>query len=453
MSGASGSPVLEAKSYLDAQVGVLGSLLIDGERCAGEIFLRASEKDFSGEYRTIFAAAKELHRKGKPIDPVTVKGSLGEDYVQILLQIMDLTPTAANYAAYVDLLVDQAHVARLNDLGMALASCRSPEEGAEIVERCNKAMTGKARAQVTTAAQGYVDFFSRQEKNPKYIPWGFQKLSETVFTSLGDLVIIGGRPSAGKTALSLQMAWDQAKDRKVGYFSLETGADEIFDRLHAMAAGVDSVSIRRRKLSNEDYQKVIDVGKEFERRSLDVIQAAGMSVGDIRSIAVARGYEIIYTDYLQIIRPNGKIRSGDRFAAVSQISMDLHEMAVSLGVLVVALSQLSRPERTARNKAPDLFSLRESGQIEQDADAVMLLYKTDDEAKDSPRRLKIAKNKKGFAGGYLELSFDGAKQTFREGLGSKEVQRQLYDKGKAVKQLQRAAGFTELSGEDKDLPF
>ena len=101
-----------------------------------------------------------------------------------------------------------------------------------------------------------------------------------------------------------------------------------------------------------------------------MIHASEMSVADVRSVTVARGYQVVYVDYLQIINPEHRTRQGDRFRDVTQISMDLHRMAVSLGVLVVALSQLSRPDRSARSKVPDLYSLRESGQIEQDADAV-----------------------------------------------------------------------------------
>lgn len=446
----------ENRLHLDAQLGVLGSLLLDGDRWAGEVFLRSREDQYSGEYRTVFAAARRLHQEGKPIDPVTVKSLLGDEYTAMLLQLMELTPTAENCGAYLDLLAEQAKIARMQALGVALSGCRSAQEGAELLEECNLALSEKPGLRVTSAVDGYIEFMDRQSRKPQYIPWGFEALSKTVFSSLGDLVIIGGRPSAGKTALSLQMAWMQALEKRVGYFSLETNPDEIYDRLHSMAAGVDSTRVRLHKLQQGEMDKIAAVSKEFERRKLDVIQAAGMTVADIRSVAVARGYEIVYLDYLQIIRPGKAFRASDRFGAVSQISMDLHEMAVSLGVLVVALSQLSRPERQARNKAPDLFSLRESGQIEQDADAVMLLYKTDDEAKDSPRKLKIAKNKKGFAGGFLEMDFDGATQTFREMRRDHEVQRELVDKGRAVKQALRskAAGeFVELTGDDPKLPF
>ena len=372
MTGAEAA-LQEQSQYLDAQMGVLGSLLLDAERWAGEVFLRTQEDQYTGEYRTVFQAAQKLHQEGKPIDPVTVMGVLGSDYTQMLLQLMELTPTAENCGAYIDLLVEQSQIAKLQALGMALTGCRNTQECAALVEECAQVFADKRRLEITTATEGYLDFLARQDAEAQYIPWGFHRLSETVLSSSGDLVVLGGRPSAGKTALSLQMAWEQAKDRKVGFFSLETNPGELFDRLNAMAAGVSSTRIRRRALREEERTKILAARGEFQGRKLEVINAAGMSVSSIRGVAVARGYQIIYVDYLQIISPERGMKPSDRFGAVSQISMDLHRMAVSLGILVVALSQLSRPERAARNKAPDLFSLRESGQIEQDADAVMLL--------------------------------------------------------------------------------
>ena len=127
----------EQSQYLDAQMGVLGSLLLDGERWAGEVFLRTNEEQYTGAYRTVYQAARRLHQEGRPIDPVTVKGLLGSDYTKMLLQLMEMTPTAENCGAYIDLLVDEAQVSQLQALGMALTGCRTPQEGAKLVEQCN----------------------------------------------------------------------------------------------------------------------------------------------------------------------------------------------------------------------------------------------------------------------------------------------------------------------------
>ena len=448
------STEMDKSPHLEAQLGVIGSLLLDAEACAGEIFLRTQEDQYTGEYRTLFMAARQLYQAGRPIDPVTVRGAAGDEYTSLILQIMDLTPTAANYQAYIDLLIEQAQVAKMQALGLALTGCKTTEEALGLLEEANQAVVQQAALRVVDAAQGHVEFLERQDRKAAYLPWGFPKLDRAVLSSLGDFVILGGRPSAGKTALSLQMAWEQAKTRRVGYFSFETNPDELYDRLHALVAGVDSTRIRTRKLREDERARIIASGAEFSNRTLQVIQAAGMTGGDVRSVAVARGFEVIYVDYLQIINPGRGSSRKNRFEDVSRISMDLHGLAVSLGVLVVGLSQLSRPDRTARNKVPDLYSLRESGQIEQDADAVLLLYQTEEGNPAAPRTLRVGKNKKGLSGGYLELDFDGPTQTFRERRQDHAVQRELMDKGRVAKAAPRnSAKLVELPGKDPDLPF
>ena len=158
-------------------------------------------------------------------------------------------------------------------------------------------------------------------------------------------------------------------------------------------------------------------------RKLEVIQAGGLSVVDMQALALARRYEIIYIDYLQLIAPDDRRRSD--VEQVTQISKDLHVMAQTTGITVCALSQLSRPQKGGENeKAPGLHSLRQSGQIEQDADGVLLLYKEEPNNPRSRRCLKIAKNKDGEAGGIVYLVFDGAHQRFKASVVDKPVRRE-----------------------------
>ncbi|MEM5780724.1 MAG: DnaB-like helicase C-terminal domain-containing protein, partial [Lawsonibacter sp.] len=149
----------------------------------------------------------------------------------------------------------------------------------------------------------------------------------------------------------------------------------------------------------------------FVGRNLDVVQAGGLSVVDIPALSLAGRYEIIYVDYLQLIAPEDRRRPD--FEQVTQISKDLHTMVQTTGITIVALSQLSRPQKSGeQEKSPGLHSLRQSGQIEQDADGVMLLYKEEPNNPRSRRCLKIAKNKEGEAGGIVMLGFDGSHQRF-----------------------------------------
>ena len=397
---------------LEAQVGVIGSLLLDSEHCAGEVFARTKEENYTGEYKTLFSAAKKLYRDGKVIDPMTIRGIVGQNYTEMLVQLMEVTPTAANCKLYVDMLLEQAMLLKLQAAGMALVDCRSTEDAREAVQAANDAMILQSTVRSIGAQDGYMDFLERLENKPEYISWGIPKLDRSVLASSGYFVVIGGRPSAGKTALSLQFAWEQAKNRKVGYFSLETTAELVYDRLVSLASGVSFRRIKARQLSQGEYDKIAAAGEEFGRRKLEVIYANGMTLDEIRAKAMSRGYEIIYVDYLQIVASED--RRSDLRTTVTRISMGLHSIALQLGILVVGLAQLSRPETTQKNSPPGLSSLKESGQIEQDADVVMMLYKISDDARNRKRHLRIAKNKEGPADGYMELDFDGDRQRFFE---------------------------------------
>lgn len=411
------TPKVSEQRGLDAQVAVLGSLLLD-DSCAGEVFLRLNESHFSGEYKTIFRAAKKLYQEQKPIDPVMVKNIVGNAYTELLLQLMELTPTAANVMAYVDLAVEQAKVNQFQALGMELASCQTSEAAMEVLERLNKITAETLRFEVVSAQEGYIQALRRVDEPADYVNWGMEKISGGVMARKGDYVCIGARPSAGKTALTLQMAWEQSEMVRVGYFSFETDPDEIFDRLMALVAGVDSGRLRRKTVEELERNRMIAAGTSFGGRYLDVIHAAGMTVSDVRAMTVAKGYQIVYVDYLQIVRPERGWR-GNRYEVVTSLSMDLHAMAKQLGVLVVATTQLRRPPDGNEYKPPTLADLRESGQIEQDADVAMLLYKRKSDWPTPPRDLLIAKNKKGQAGGYITLAFDGPTQKFQEIDGDK----------------------------------
>ena len=350
-----------------------------------------------------------------------------------------------------DLLIEQAQVAKIQALGPAMTGCKTTEEARDLLEEANRMVVQQSALREVSAAQGHLEFLARQDQKADYLHGVPVGPAGILFS--GDFVIWAGGPAREDGAVPPD-GLGAGKTRKAGYFSFETGPDEIYDRLHALVGGVDSARIRTRTLREEDRQKIIECGPAFDACPLKAIHATGMTVADVRSVTVARGFEVIYVDYLQNVDPGRGVRRDNRFGGVSLISMDLHNLASSLGVLVVALSQLSRPERTARDKAPDLYSLRESGQIEQDADAVMLLYKVDDDNPASNRKIKIAKNKKGLSGRVIELDFDGATQTFREHKQDHAVQRELVDKGRAVKATLRSnAKLVELPGKDPDLPF
>ena len=218
-------------------------------------------------------------------------------------------------------------------------------------------------------------------------------------------------------ALALQLAYRQAETLRVGFYSLETSRAKLMDRLVAGAAGVELGSIKRGTLSEQQWQMVAGSGRELRSRGLELVEASGMTVQDIQADALAHRYEAVYVDYLQLVEP--ETRKATRTEQVGAISRGLQHLAHRHGILVVALSQLSRAEKEKsrggeRVVEPTMADLRESGQIEQDADAVLLLYLEDPARPAKSRRvLKLAKNKDGERG-RMFLAFDGPFQRFRE---------------------------------------
>lgn len=439
---------------LDAQATVLGAVLID-DSVAGEVIHRTREEDYTGHYRSVYKAIKQVFLTGKSVDPVSVVAVLGVDYEKLLLEIMQITPTAANVNEYIQLMLEQAQLRRLREAAERLAACNSLDDARALLGKMNRTSGDRPSVRIVSMAQGIQDFYARQETKPEFLPWGMDKLDKTVMTEKGDFIVVGGYPSAGKTALSVQMAWAQAETLKVGYFSLETKPEKLVDRAVAMVTGLEFGKIKRHQLGQDDWLQLKKAVVPMSERKLTVIQAGGLAVADIQALALAGQYDVIYIDYLQLVRPEDPRRSD--FEKVSQISMDLHTMAQTTGITVVALSQLSRPEKSKEaEKAPGLHSLRQSGQIEQDADAVMLLYRENPKDSASRRCLKIAKNKEGESGGILLLDFEGKTQRFTPSDTSRDTAKNFVQHGKAIKQKNHAqqVSFAELPpGDDPNNPW
>lgn len=409
--------------YYDAQRSVIGSMLFDGEHVAGLVMHRSREEDYTGEYKTLFRACRELFQAGRPVDAVTVADKVGRGYALFLHELMEETPTAANVEAYLDILVEQSKLLRVQSLAAGAVNCISLEEVQKLVEQQQRILGDRPGVKIVSMEQGLLDFYDRQRKPANLVPWGLEKVDGTFRCEYGDFVVLGGYPSAGKTALSLQLAWTQAKDKRVGYFSLETHPDKIMDRTVTAVCGVDFGRVKEHNLQESDWREIEYRSSAMVGRKLEIIQAGGLSVVDIQALALAGRYDIIYIDYLQLIASEDRRRSD--VEQVTQISKDLHVMAQTTGITVCALSQLSRPQKGGeQEKAPGLHSLRQSGQIEQDADGVLLLYKEEPNNPRSRRCLKIAKNKDGEAGGIVYLVFDGAHQRFHASVVDKPVRRE-----------------------------
>jgi replicative DNA helicase len=223
----------------------------------------------------------------------------------------------------------------------------------------------------------------------------------------GKFIVLGAEPSVGKTAFALQCAWLWAASQKVGFFSFETDPETLFDRLVSSFVGIHMQDIKTNRISRKEWDLICQASEAIIKRKLDLISAAGMTPSDIRAKIMEAGYKVIIVDYLQIVRAKG----GSRYEQVTNISIDLHTIAQSMGVTVLALAQLSRTEE---ERAPRNSDLRESGQIEQDADVIMMLQLEKRSRPTGPRKLYVTKNKEGELFQTI-LTFDGRYQRFAKG--------------------------------------
>lgn len=404
---------LEKTAYNQATV--IGSMLID-EKTIGPTLADVQPEDFTDiPYRKIFLTIRKMFSEQRVIDPATVmddvKADGTADWYALIQYCIVTTPSAANYQEYIRILREDARVLRVNRIGEKLMSCRDMDSAQELTAELQAGLVGRGKMKTTTMAQGLEDFFARHRTKESYLKWGFSELDEALYVSTGNFVILAGYASDGKTAMALSMALTQSVDKRVGFYSLETNDGTLMDRLVARAAMISMKKIKRSELDEEDYSSVAELSSELLSHKLEIVSASGYTVEDIFADAQSKRYEIIYIDYIQLIRGDKRFGGAEEIAGISKA---IHTSAQSTGINVIGLSQFSRPDKSAKVRpAPTMSDLRGSGQLEQDADVIMLLYREEPEAANSRRVLKIAKNKEGEIG-QMFLCFDGAIQRFRK---------------------------------------
>ena len=431
------------EAWLQAENAVIGSLLLD-ESLAAPILAAVDVADFGDkENRQIFQAARALLQEGKPVDPVMIRGKLGSGVEPRLLQLLEVTPTAANWREYATIMHEQATLVRIQSAAQQLAAATSVETSrCQIAALADVVATGHG-VEAWSMADAFKHCMETQaaEKKREYIGYGIREIDEGTYTERGDVVVIGGEPSAGKTALALVLAYHMAKEYRVGFFSLETGPRKLTDRLVSSALGIDFNLIKRQQMQESDFEKAAEGSSEFASRKLTLLRSSGWTVSQIQSISRSYGFDVIFIDYVQLITPEGDPRAGQT-QAVAGISRALHIFAQRSNTLVVELAQLSRPQKQAGWREPTMHDLKETGQLEQDADSVMLLYRPKpggDFDPDKTRVLKIAKQKEGRLGKW-PLAFDGSHQSFAPMAGpdGQALMRKMSDKARQVKSARRA---------------
>lgn len=424
--------------WTNAQRSVIGSALIDSS-CVPLLMSELRSEDLSDTCRTMFEAIVALRLSGQPVDAVTVLAKLGPAYKDEIVRIMTETPTAANVAAYIRICKEQSRLTRLAALGSELAGAVSLDEARKTLQNAQAAAVEQDSARIVdmrTALEGFYD--AHQKGEHQYVSVGMPALDEKLSVDLGDVLVLGGYPSDGKTALMLQWCWHISEMLPVGIFSFETSADKLTDRIVTQAVPeLQFTAVKRSTMDLPAWRAVTAASQEISRRKLQIVEAAGMTAADVLGVTLARGFRVIALDYVQLVTPGTVRRGGTRAEEVAEISKALALMARRHKLLVIELSQLVRPQKTAKGKTPPptLSSLRESGQLEQDADVVALLYRTG-EAEDARRELFVAKNKEGRIG-RMELAFNGERQRFSYVARGDDIPRELQAAAKTRREAKR----------------
>lgn len=430
----------EAWTY--AQQSVLGSCLIDS-RAIGAVLFELSEDDFQDVNRTIFTIIREKYTTGKPVDPVSVLDELGgsQEYRKYIVDLMDITPTAANVKTYAAICREKSKVSRFRELGEQLAAVESAKDAAEILRGINHIGVGRGM-ESWTIAQALKNFFERYHKKVLYLPWFLEQLNGQLSMEFGDFCLLGGRPSSGKSAFALEAAvyWAVKCGYRVGFYSCETSREKLTNRILAACARLPLDAIKRSRLDDRQLETLCDISGRINDAPIDLISAAGKTAAEIQAYALERRHQIVVVDYLQIVADKGK----DEYSQVSSISKALHTMCQSLKIFCLALCQLNR----TKGARPSLEDLRSSGQLEQDADSVLFLHRQD--GKDNERELIIAKNKEGECRS-TRLQFDGPIQHFSY-LGRGEQPMKGVDYGTLQAAPPKDNSYDQLPM-DTDVPF
>ena len=359
---------------------------------------------FAPDVQPVFAAISGFWNSTGTLDAVQIC----ERYPDLKTAVMGcfdewsaecVRATRPNVEKWTQLILEQAALTKFQSLALqAGSSLTTFADLPDLYSKMGEALTLDREDQDFKPIGELVDNYVRKlNEKPKYIPSGIPVLDKHLHLSPGNLFIIGGRPSAGKTALSLQMACEQTRRGfRVCYFSLETDPDTLTARIIANRLAVPLADVKAKTVPQSDLDSLADLHK----LPLFIRSASGKGVGWIKAQAQRMKAQVIFIDYLQLLAAS---KSKDRYQQITSISIALHELAQTTGILVIALAQLNR---NAAHTSPSTADLKESGQLEQDADAILLLSGDDEKY-----QAILAKNKEGRIG-EIPLTFDKPRQRF-----------------------------------------
>ncbi|MFZ8864026.1 MAG: replicative DNA helicase [Thermocrinis sp.] len=424
-----------------AERAVLGAMIKDPESIP-TVLEHLREEDFYFEtHRLLFSVLyKVWEDKGKDWDDIVLRSYLEKRGLLDKIS-MDLVYTLAHEAAEGQLLFEairsvkeKAGLRRLMDLSIeVLKSAQSSPDLNLLVERAIDRLQKIAEkyqpsgySHVKEATNRVLEFLDKRRNAERLItgvPSGFLGLDKlTAGFQPSDLVVIAARPGMGKTSFMLSVVLNIAFEEKLplAIFSLEMSEEQLVLRMLSMISGVPLQNMRHGFLPDEDWEKVLRAALELSSREIYIDDSPSLSTTDLRiksrKLKQEKGIGIIFVDYLQLLRT--PYRHATRQEEVAEISRNLKALAKELEVPVVALAQLSRQVEHRSDKRPQLADLRESGQIEQDADLIIFIHRPEVYKKHPPPEEKglaeiiVAKQRQGPTG-LIKLAFDKETTAFK----------------------------------------
>ncbi len=390
---------------LEAEQSLLGGLLVDTEAINKVAGALVPEDFYRDVHRTIFRAILDLYEKDTAIDLVTVNTALTDKGqlatvggLAYLSSLTDIMPSSANLETYAGIVKEKAVMRSVMDAAGKIQSIGFEEQemGAkEYLDRAEMLIFSiegererkKGFVPVGDFAHGamkIIEELSQKKRDITGVPSGFIDLDKlTGGYQPGNLIIIAGRPSMGKTSIALNMAQYLAMTLPdpvpVGIFSMEMSKEEIFQRVLSSESEIDLLAVRGGSFPIEKWPKITETAAKTSGAPIYIDDAPALNIMDVRGRARRLKKEhnigLLVVDYLQLMR--GRSGRGDRREQeISEISRFLKALAKELNIPVIALSQLNRdPDKRDSNHRPRLSDLRESGAIEQDADVILLLYR------------------------------------------------------------------------------
>ena len=384
---------------VEAETSVLGAMLQDSNAVLTATEQLTPEDFYQPEHKVIFTAIRDLYRNRSPVDLVTVhtelarKGSLegvgGDPY---LMRIMNHVPTSANVKAYINIVLEKSVLRRMIDACHKITGeCYSQLLPVEtVLANAEKAIfdiamnrTGNDTlvplSEVLIRTYDQMDELAKLHGAISGVPTGFIDL-DNYLTGMhgGELIIVGARPSMGKTSFAVNMAQQAAmRGKTVALFTLEMPREQIAMRMLCSDARVDMQRVRKGLLTEDEWIKLSQSFEQMSGAPMYIDDSAGLTPTQLRSrcrrLMMDKGLDLVVVDYLGLMRADSRTES--RQLEVSEISRQLKAIALELKIPLVACAQLSRANKDRQDKRPVLSDLRDSGSIEQDADVVMFLHR------------------------------------------------------------------------------